>query len=265
MLFTLVGLSGIVAMVIALLAAGRVGHVATARLLRIRGLHRWGTQFDVAYTESPRWKRALARCGAVAMIYAVPVILLVVTGVIQGRAAASLAVDVVPESRAAAAGMQNGDTVLSLDGDTVRDWDHFRAVVQEHPEQTINVTVRRGTDTLVLRVTPNPRGHVGLLSRVEHVPISMVDALREGVTAPLQVTWSVLRSFATVGTNKAELAGPVGIVGSVQESQRSAWTNFVSAIGTIAALLWLPAVLLDLIAGVRATRRVRRSKRDACE
>jgi regulator of sigma E protease len=261
MLSIVLGLAAIVATVIVLLVAARLGHVATARLLRVPGLLRWGTRFDTRATDCVLWKRALARCGAAAMTYAVPVLLLVATAVANGRPEASLAVDVVPESRAEASGMRDGDRVLTIDGAPVKDWEQFRSVVQERPEQTVNVAVRRGADTLQLRVTPNARGRVGLMSRVEHVPIPLIEALGQGMLAPFQVTWSVLRSFATVTTSKAELTGPIGFVGGVQESQRSAWTSFVAAIGTTAALLWLPVMLLDLIAGLRAARRVTHAQR----
>jgi len=62
--------------------------------------------------------------------------------------------EVVPESGAADAGLRKGDVILALDGQPLRDVTHLRQLVGRHVAgDTVTLTVRRGEETLEVRVT----------------------------------------------------------------------------------------------------------------
>ncbi len=65
--------------------------------------------------------------------------------------------EIVPESRAQAAGLQAGDLVLNADGVAVRDWAHWLEIIQASPEQTLQVTVLRDRAQVALALTPGIR------------------------------------------------------------------------------------------------------------
>ncbi len=52
------------------------------------------------------------------------------------------------------AGLQKGDGILAIDGKPVSTWDEMRTIIYAHPERTLRLKVRRGSDTLVAEVTP---------------------------------------------------------------------------------------------------------------
>jgi regulator of sigma E protease len=64
---------------------------------------------------------------------------------------------VEPNSRAARAGLSPGDTVLTVNADTITSWGRFTRVVRASAEETLSVAVRRGESVAVLAVTPERR------------------------------------------------------------------------------------------------------------
>src|SRR5699024_63235 len=56
---------------------------------------------------------------------------------------------------AESAGMQAGDEVIEVDGNSVSDWKEFTSVIQKNPNEEVEVIVQRGEDTETLQMTPN--------------------------------------------------------------------------------------------------------------
>jgi S1-C subfamily serine protease len=64
----------------------------------------------------------------------------------------------MPDSAAAAAGIEVGDVVVKLDGQAITDFPSLSQVVSETPPgETMTVTVLRGGETIVKKVTLRPR------------------------------------------------------------------------------------------------------------
>jgi regulator of sigma E protease len=57
----------------------------------------------------------------------------------------------------AKAGLQPGDRILKVDGDTVRSWQDFARVARRNPERRITVEVQRGSERVSLAVVPERR------------------------------------------------------------------------------------------------------------
>jgi S1-C subfamily serine protease len=59
-----------------------------------------------------------------------------------------------PVSPAAAAGIQPGDVIVSVDGTSVKTFEEASAIIQASPNRTIAVVVRRDGVEQTLQVTP---------------------------------------------------------------------------------------------------------------
>jgi regulator of sigma E protease len=62
--------------------------------------------------------------------------------------------EVLPESVAAAAGLQTGDTVLSVDGFAVRGFEDFQRLVATSPQRPVSIVIERNNSTQTIVVVP---------------------------------------------------------------------------------------------------------------
>jgi regulator of sigma E protease len=62
--------------------------------------------------------------------------------------------EVIPESPAAAAGLQNGDTILSVDGYKVRGFEDFQRLVATAPQRPVTLVIERGEGPETVVLTP---------------------------------------------------------------------------------------------------------------
>lgn len=58
------------------------------------------------------------------------------------------------DSPAAKAGLLTGDTVLTINDQTVKDWDQLSSMIQELGEKPLLLTIQRGEETKTVSVTP---------------------------------------------------------------------------------------------------------------
>jgi regulator of sigma E protease len=62
--------------------------------------------------------------------------------------------EIIPESPAAAAGLQNGDTILSVDGYKVRGFEDFQRLVATAPQRPVTLVIERGDGPETVVLTP---------------------------------------------------------------------------------------------------------------
>lgn len=74
-------------------------------------------------------------------------------GIIQFEIPADIA-GIVPGGAAEAAGLREGDLIVSVDGRQIRGWTHWVEVIRASPELTLNVVVQRGGIDTELLLTP---------------------------------------------------------------------------------------------------------------
>jgi regulator of sigma E protease len=177
--------------------------------------------------------------------------------------------NVVTGSAAASAGLQRGEIIRSVDGQTVENWPHFQSIIAANAGNELQLTLETPTgDTRTLSVTPQsverpgPDGEpitVGAIGvqvgvRPEErtiVPVGLGDAAMFGVMN----TWGLIEStinyiggiFSGAASGR-DIAGPIGILS--QSGQVTSYAldtsdqELLSKIGGVAlALLGWAAVL----------------------
>ena len=184
---------------------------------------------------------------------------------------------VVPESPADLAGLRPGDTIVSIDGQTVRDVEHAVELVNDSLGKLIGIVVRRN-DKILAPILATPRvdyppteGALGValdlpLMRRSYPPW-------EAIPLGFRTGYSVVRGVAhqIVGALSGELplqvSGPIGIyqttkeVASTGPEQLLEFTAFLSLNLSLVNLLPLPALdgghlIFVLLEWVRGGRRV---------
>jgi regulator of sigma E protease len=161
---------------------------------------------------------------------------------------------------AALAGIEAGDRIFSVAGETVHSWEELASAIHQYPEQEIELGYLRAADTLFVSLVPNAgvlpeKGKVGLIGIEPEYEIQAVGPL-EGVLLGAQKTWMVTRmasqtitSLVTAEAGLKDLGGPIMIAQMSGESARSGVMSFLAFIAFISInigfLNILPIPVLD--------------------
>jgi len=185
----------------------------------------------------------------------------------------SMRVHVGPNGPAAQAGIIDGDRILTVNGDAVKDWDMLKKQIGAHPGDKIDILVERGEAKEQLHFFATPVGAgdtkgkilVGPPYKVEPVTIGQAAVL--SVKEPPKVVYNLVTGLARMiaGKEKPELSGPVGIVKEVKKSAEDGAHTYLKLLGLLSAYLGgfnlLPFPALDggrlLFLGFEAASRRR--------
>jgi regulator of sigma E protease len=130
-----------------------------------------------ALTDKPRWQRALIMAGGPVMNLLFPILLYFVVLLGRNEIAPPSIGTVLPGTPAAEAGLLPGDRVLAIDDETIYGFEDLVDLVEDSPGETLAFRVRRGEETLDLRITPKATdkvlpviGSVGEVGRIGVAP-----------------------------------------------------------------------------------------------
>jgi membrane-associated protease RseP (regulator of RpoE activity) len=114
---------------------------------------------------------------------------------------------VIKGSPAATAGLKSGDKIVAIDGTRITSWEALGENVRPHPNDPIEITVRR--DGRLIRVTATPEsvageGKLGVYPNTVRQTYSVIEAV------PQSFSWIGRATSATVG-GIAKLVSPSGV------------------------------------------------------
>jgi len=175
---------------------------------------------------------------------------------------------VTANSAAAAAGLQAGDILVSIDGDAVRDGDDVYDFVQKHaaPDKPLALTINRGGATQDIAVVPRldkkengeaiwligiqPQGPmVEPDTVVRYGPLAAVPQAFKATWAGVYQTFELVAKMVSGGASSKNLSGVVGIAqaANASASMGLAWfLNFLALVSiSLGVLNLLPIPVLD--------------------
>lgn len=183
---------------------------------------------------------------------------------------ASMRVQVDPDGAAAIAEIKDGDKIVSVGGEPVKNWDELKKAISSHPGETIDVVVERDGVELHKAVTPAAKGtkNEGKILIGQHykiAPISVAKAAKLAVIEPPLVVYNTVVGISRwiSGKEKAEVSGPVGIVKETARIAKLGPGELLIFLGRLSAYLGafnlLPIPALDggrlMFLGVEAISR----------
>lgn len=132
-------------------------------------------------------------------------------------------------SPAEIAGMKSGDIILGVDNQPLEASENamtiLRKTIQDSPEKPLNFTIKRGEETISLKVTPelgdNGQGKIGVMlapngELIKRYPNNIIEAFTAGAVQFDRLTNLTIQGFGQLISNFQEsakqVAGPVAIV-----------------------------------------------------
>jgi len=187
-------------------------------------------------------------------------LLFTVLNVAVGRAVSTSTIgQVVPDSAAASAGLQVGDSIVALDGTKIANFEDVKRIVSARPGQPITIDLMRNGAPLTVHATPGSQvsdgktvGILGIVNRTEFKPVGVLDGLYYGVVQ----TWTVTRE-TVVGVwqmisgqrGAGELGGVIRIAqmsGQVAQLGVASLLSFIAVLSINLGLINLfPVPVLD--------------------
>ena len=154
-----------------------------------------------------------------------------------------------------------GDRILAVDGESIRDWDHWVETVRSRPGQALQVAVERGGEPLTIVMTPRSveqdgatRGRIGAEVRIDRVYVRQgpLQALHEAVIKTRDMSWLTLRVIGRMLVGQASvenLGGPITIAKAAGQTATSGLDVFVKFLAVVSISLGvlnlLPIPILD--------------------
>lgn len=153
-------------------------------------------------------------------------------------------VQIMEGGAAEAAGLKNGDKVVSIDGRPIKGWDDIPDAVLPKAKVPIPVVIKRDGKEQSLTITPEPKAKNGQ-GQIGVRPTSMVPALEfkeavvESVLHPAKVVRALVIGLGRIitGKERPEVTGPVGIVKETSRAAERGPADYLYLLGLLSAYL----------------------------
>lgn len=190
---------------------------------------------------APAWKRLLVMLAGPMMNFLVGVLVLVIMYLAIGSPVTNqvLVTEVVPASPAQSVGLLMGDIVTQVNGKNLTDIEDFQAQIRQAAGTEVSMTVLRGAETLILKVTPRlipPEGQgalgVGISNPLEPMPFftavgNAFDTFGRQVVETVKLPFRLIRG--EVAPQDARLVGIKGIYDIFTQANTMDQTTQVAA------------------------------------
>lgn len=189
---------------------------------------------------------------------------------IGGKTVETTRIEVIDGGAAQLAGFQNGDRVVTIDGEKIQTWEQMRTTILKRPSKAVPVAIEREGKPVQLTVTPRPlaKDGGGLIGvRPEPAPMPLGEAATKSVVQPAAIVALTVRSLYRMitGQEEGQLTGPIGIIRETEKAAELGLPFYLSMLGFLSTSVgffnMLPLPALDggrlLFLGYEAVTRRR--------
>lgn len=226
---------------------------------------------DVQMQSAKLWQRILTNFAGPLNNFILGIILFILLTFMQGGVAltdSSQLGTIAADSPAEAAGLKEGDEVLSIDGTKISDWTSLQNLVGAKPGEELTFVVERDGQELTIPVTPKTVesgdqkiGQIGVMASMD---TSFLGKVSGGFKQAVSMSLSIFRTLGSLITNFSlnKLGGPVMMFQLSSEAASAGATYVIYLMAMLSMnlgiinLLPIPAldggkIVLNIIEGVR--------------
>ena len=138
--------------------------------------------------------------------------------------------DVIADYPAIEAGIQVNDEIIAIDDQSIKSWDDVIASIDGSDGKSIEVTVKRGNDTLNLSLTPKPKEGSGYQIGIQTKFVKKVDQAFVMAGRQFGTFFTDIFKFFTQlgrGNVQGDIVGPVGLVSIVGQVSKTGIMNLL--------------------------------------
>ncbi|WP_096189090.1 RIP metalloprotease RseP [Evansella halocellulosilytica] len=191
-------------------------------------------------------QRAMAIFAGPLMNFVLAAVILMAYALIAGMPVdESVVGGVTDDGVAIQAGLETGDRIVSIEGESVETWEEMTTIIQASPNEPLQFEVERGSETFNVSMTPQERinpeeevdGVVGIYPPTEK---NVLGAIGFGFTQTYEYTVLIIEALGMLITGQFSLdhlAGPVGIY---------SYTGEVAAMGILVLMQWAAILSVNL-------------------
>ena len=202
----------------------------------------------------PRWAQAWVMSAGVIMNMILALLVYTVVSYNQGKPIISdepIIAQIVEGQPAEIAGMQIGDRITSIDGETIDSWVEMTELIHASPNQLISLEYEREGQLVSTQITPLPQpvlmegeidtvGIIGIGASVTYEPINIFHAVENGWQATLGVLGLIsttLKMLVTGSATMKDIGGPIFIAQMAGETARAGITPLIILMAMISVNL----------------------------
>ena len=214
---------------------------------------------DRGYCEKPVWKRMIVIVAGPLMNFLLPIVIFFMIFMIVGVSSPSTRPElgeVIPDQPAAMAGLQKGDRIDSINGETVDEWDDIVRIVRGTDGSPMKIVYHRGEEARQATVIPvhdkqENRMMIGVMGALDTRQPGVIEAAKTAVWKTGYVIYRMIEGLVQIFTGDAasELAGPLGVMqmtGTVAKLGFAALMNFAALLSlNLGIINLLPVPALD--------------------
>lgn len=185
---------------------------------------------DRAFNKKNAWQKSIVVCAGSLMNLLLAVVLMIIVMFYIGSATTTID-EVMKDSPAFTAGLQNGDKITAINGNSVDSWNEVTTILSSTKQKTISVTITRDGEKkeIVTGFTKDETGRkiIGIMPELKRNPVY---AVRDGISGTYHMgamMLGLIKQLFTGQVSVKELSGPVGIVYMTGVTVKAGFVNFV--------------------------------------
>lgn len=196
--------------------------------------------YDRQFASKSVGQRAMQLFAGPMMNFILAILIFIIIGLVQGVPTDKAVIgEIYPDSPAEESGLQTGDEVLTVNGETVSDWIGFTDIIRGHIESEVELKISRAGQEENITITPQKAiiqdeqgeettvGQVGVLPAYEK---SFIKTIVHGFSLTYETTKLIIVNLVMLITGQVSielLSGPVGIYDATDQIVQTGFTNYL--------------------------------------
>lgn len=191
--------------------------------------------YDRQFQSKTVGQRAMQLFAGPMMNFVLAIVIFVIIGLVQGVPSEKPIIgEVLEDSPAMTAGLEQGDEVVQINGQPITTWLEFTQIIREHPNEAIELVVVRDGSEMTLSVTPREAvieerviGQIGVLNTYEK---SFIKTITYGFELTYETTKLILVNLVMLISGQLSLdmlSGPVGIYDATDKIVQTGFMNYL--------------------------------------